>query len=148
MLSTLYTNNLCTVAVFAIACNYSKSCSRIPALCFRDKLMFVYPRQRKACESWKDVIKNISLIAYHVGGTHGTSIDIIQRELLLSKDSIRGTTSYVSLQKSVTRTKPHVCVCFLPIHSGHQVRWTYQPGSHRKKVTQDFSSTFFLRCVP
>ena len=22
-----------------------------------------------------------------------------------------------------------VCVCFLPIHSGHQVRWTYQPGS-------------------
>ena len=23
------------------------------------------------------------------------------------------------------------CVCFLPIHSGHQVRWTYQPGSHR-----------------
>ncbi|CAM9899993.1 unnamed protein product [Ascophyllum nodosum] len=27
------------------------------------------------------------------------------------------------------------------------VRWTYQPGSHRRKVTQDFSSTF-LRCVP
>ena len=26
-----------------------------------------------------------------------------------------------------------VCVCFLPIHSGLQ--WTYQPGSHRKKVT-------------
>ena len=24
-----------------------------------------------------------------------------------------------------------VCVCFLPIRSGHQVRWTYQPGSHR-----------------
>ena len=42
-----------------------------------------------------------------------------------------------------------VCVCFLPIHSGrHQDRWTYQPGSHRRKVTQDFSSTFFLRCVP
>ena len=41
-----------------------------------------------------------------------------------------------------------VCVCFLPIHSGHQVRWTYQPGSHRRKVTQDFSSTFFLRCAP
>ena len=41
-----------------------------------------------------------------------------------------------------------VCVCFLPIHSGHQVRWTYQPGSHRRKVTQDFSSTFFLWCVP
>ena len=42
-----------------------------------------------------------------------------------------------------------VCVlCFLPIHSGHQVRWTYQPGSHRRKVTQDFKSTFVLRCVP
>ena len=38
-----------------------------------------------------------------------------------------------------------LCLCFLPIHSGHQVRWTYQPGSHRRKVT---SSTFFLRCVP
>ena len=38
------------------------------------------------------------------------------------------------------------CVCFLPIHSGHQ--WTYQPESHRRKVTQDFSSTFLLRCVP
>ena len=33
-------------------------------------------------------------------------------------------------------------VVFFPIHSGHQVRWTYQPGSHRRKVTQDFSSTF------
>ena len=41
-----------------------------------------------------------------------------------------------------------VFVCFLPIHSGHQVRWTYQPGSHRRKVTQGLSSTFFLRCVP
>ena len=34
-------------------------------------------------------------------------------------------------------------MCFLLIHSGHQVRWTYQPGSHRRKFTQDFSSTFF-----
>ena len=42
----------------------------------------------------------------------------------------------------------YVCGCFLPIHSGHQNRWTYQPGSHRRKVTQDFSSTFLLRCVP
>ena len=41
-----------------------------------------------------------------------------------------------------------MCVCFLPVHSGHQVRRTYQPGSHRRKVTQDFSSTFLLlRCV-
>ena len=41
-----------------------------------------------------------------------------------------------------------VCMCFLPIHFGHQVRWTYQPGSHRRKVTHNFSSPFFLRCVP
>ena len=41
-----------------------------------------------------------------------------------------------------------VCVCFLPIYSGHQVRWTYQPRSHGRKVTPDFSSTFLLRCVP
>ena len=39
-----------------------------------------------------------------------------------------------AVTKKVTRTS--VCVCFLPIHSGHQVRWTYQPGSHRRKVTQ------------
>ena len=46
------------------------------------------------------------------------------------------------------RYLPVVCVCFLPLHSGHQVRWTYQPGSHRRKFTQDFSSTFLLQCVP
>ena len=41
-----------------------------------------------------------------------------------------------------------VCMCFLRIHSGHQVRWTYQPGSHRRKVTQEFSSAFILRYAP
>ena len=41
-----------------------------------------------------------------------------------------------------------VCVCFLSIYSGRQVRWLYQPGSHRRKVTHDFSSTFLLRCMP
>ena len=40
---------------------------------------------------------------------------------------------------------PTVCVlCCLPVHSGHQVRWPYQPGSHRRKVTQDLSSTFVM----
>ena len=44
-----------------------------------------------------------------------------------------------SAEKSASRMDISlVCVCFLPIHSGHQVRWTYQPGSHRRKVTQDF----------
>ena len=26
--------------------------------------------------------------------------------------------------------------------------WVYQPEYHRRKVKQDFSSTFFLRCIP
>ena len=38
--------------------------------------------------------------------------------------------------------------CAFPVHSGHQVRWTYRPESHRRKSTQDFLSTFLLRCVP
>ena len=31
-----------------------------------------------------------------------------------------------------------VCECFLPIHSGHQIRWTYQPGSHKEGHTGFF----------
>ena len=31
-------------------------------------------------------------------------------------------------------------VCFLPIHSGHHVRWTYQPGSHRISLIHLFSA--------
>ena len=60
----------------------------------------------------------------------------------------RTQQSCVRTAGDIVSTAVCVCVCFLPIHSGHQVRWTYQPGSHRRKVTQDFSSTFFLRCVP
>ena len=56
--------------------------------------------------------------------------------------------AWVNSKMSVGEKSTSVCMCFLPIHSGHQVRWTYQPGSHRRKVTQDFSSIFFLRCVP
>ena len=29
-------------------------------------------------------------------------------------------------------------LCFLAIRSGHQVRWTYQPESHRRKVIHNF----------
>ena len=46
---------------------------------------------------------------------------------------LKGIRETMSTGKNTTC----VCVCFLPIHSGLQ--WTYQPGSHRKKVTQDFS---------
>ena len=27
-----------------------------------------------------------------------------------------------------------MCVCFLPIYSGRQVRWLYQPGSHNTEI--------------
>ena len=38
-------------------------------------------------------------------------------------------------------------VCFHPIYSERQDVWTYQPGSHRRKVIEAFS-TFLLRCLP
>ena len=54
---------------------------------------------------------------------------------------------YIYLGGHVRSCTVH-CVLFLfLIHSGHQVRWTYQPGSQRRKVTQDVSSPFFLRSV-
>ena len=46
-------------------------------------------------------------------------------------------TSTVSLARGANREVKErvkgvcVCVCFLPIYSGRQVRWMYQPGSHR-----------------
>ena len=49
-----------------------------------------------------------------------------------------GELSFLLGEPQVRTVLMCVCVCFLPIHSGHQVRWTYQPGSHRRKVTQDF----------
>ena len=48
------------------------------------------------------------------------------------------TILYLQKKQPLAPRSYSVCVCFLPIHSGHQVRWTYQPGSHRRKVTQDF----------
>ena len=46
-------------------------------------------------------------------------------------------------RREIYRTVLYVCVSLLPIYSGHQVRWTYQPGSHRRKVTQDFHPPSF-----
>ena len=53
-------------------------------------------------------------------------------------------------QKNI-KNKPETILCFLPIHSGYQVvRWTYhQPGSHRRKVTQEEGHTgFFIHPPP
>ena len=58
------------------------------------------------------------------------------------------TTLHGGQSRSSWSAQACVCVlCFLPIHSGHQVCWMYQPESRRRKVTQDFSSTFFLSAV-
>ena len=56
--------------------------------------------------------------------------------ILLTQSYLRGTR--LNTMHGLCTYNLCVCVCFLPIHSGHQVRWTYQPGSHRRKVTQDF----------
>ena len=65
---------------------------------------------------------NLLLIVYHYGHWWCRTVVDYDRGYILTSSS-HGVC---------------VCVCFLPIHSGHQVRWTYQPGSHRRKVTQDF----------
>ena len=41
-----------------------------------------------------------------------------------------------------------VFVCFLPVYSGRQVRLGVPAKVSQEKVTQDFSYTFFLRCMP
>ena len=45
-----------------------------------------------------------------------------------------------------------LCVCVFPVLSSllfwTSGLWTYQPGSRRRKATQDFSYTFLLRCMP
>ena len=41
---------------------------------------------------------------------------------------------------AVQKCAASVCVCFLPIHSGHQVRRTYQPGSHRINLFEELLS--------
>ena len=100
--------------------------------------------------------------SWHLNGfPHGSNIDCVNNSILLSGSERRAAAS-IEKQKDENATFSPCCVgcseglldvcecflCFLPIDSGHQVRWTYQPGSHRRKVTQDFSSAFFLRCVP
>ena len=55
--------------------------------------------------------------------------------------------SYPETRFRRERARDYVCVCFLPIHSGHQVRWMYQPGSHRRKVTQYKPLLYKARCT-
>ena len=83
--------------------------------------------------------------------------------LPLSYDSVNGKlrapkpfsifSVFFVLSFHVRRLFPHSpryteCVYFFPVYYGRQVRWMHQPGSHRRKVTHDFSSTFLLRFMP
>ena len=52
------------------------------------------------------------------------------------------TYTYILIPPWEDQCECHVWLCFLPIHSGLQ--WTYQPGSHRKKVTQEEGNTGFF----
>ena len=81
----------------------------------------------------------------------GVSIDRLSREDSQLAASLEGESSPTPVGKTLPQLilqNQVLCVCvFSPIHSGHQVRWAYQPGSHRRKVTHDFLSTFLLRWV-
>ena len=65
--------------------------------------------------------------------TFGTTLEMMKEAALLHSDAQSWLPE--------ARNTREACVggvrvlCFLPIHSGHQVRWTYRPGSHRRKVT-------------
>ena len=68
----------------------------------------------------------------------------VRRFLCLVSPSIHGQVCS-NIMPGFTSLGMCVCVCvFLPNYSGHQVRWTYQPRSHRRKVKHDFSPTFLL----
>ena len=58
----------------------------------------------------------------------------------LQTSAFRSKLLYTTSSKTAVDYSVCVCVCvfFLPIYSGHQVRWTYQPGSNRRKVTGFF----------
>ena len=88
------------------------------------------------------------VVAKTYGGQHGHIMVTIRYSNLQGSKSPQNSPCWVQLPEEDKIGKfVFLCVCcFLPIHSGLQ--WTYQPGSHRKEVTQDFPSTFFLRCLP
>ena len=94
------------------------------------------------CKNMKDLGRTTKYVILYSYGKN-VATEILAREAPCAKPCFppRPTLSIFVFFRSFT----YVCVCFLPIHSGHQVRWTYQPGPHRRKVTQDFTYgwTFF-----
>ena len=68
-----------------------------------------------------------------------------------SKNSKKNTVWINRVMKVANSARGHLisvlCV-FFPFILDVKFVWVYQPESHRRKVTQDFSSTFILRCMP
>ena len=66
----------------------------------------------------------------------------------------KGEEEYVCVDassKSAIRSEVCVCVRVYVLYSHLFCMlglWTYQTGSHRRKVNHDFSSIFLLRCLP
>ena len=80
-------------------------------------------------------------------GRNPVSEHQIQPSLEMSRLTRDGTAEPISRDQIIRRELEQYVLCvFFPFIL--DIKWTYQPGSHRRKVTQDFSSTFFLRCVP
>ena len=46
----------------------------------------------------------------------------------LKEKCLKYSTGLDALLTNILGLTVALCVCFVPIHSGHQVRWTYQPG--------------------
>ena len=97
----------------------------------------VYPRVDYTQASWTVAMLRQSSQSIHTSRKVDVSPAVPHsiRLFVGSSPCLVGNTAEVV---SLSATTSSVCVCFLPIHSGHQVRWTYQPGSHKRKVTQDF----------
>ena len=90
-------------------------------------------------------------IKLHITAQSGLVIVVILCHSRWSSQGGINDTCYESLWSNACVC---VSVCFRPIYSGHQSTpfgmsgRTSQGWSHRRKVTQEFSSTHLLRCLP
>ena len=91
----------------------------------------------------------VVIIYYYIDCKHKTTTGscFVTFSVLVANPKNYFTRWPILLYSVQYNTVQCVCVCFLTIHSGHQVRWTYQLGPHWRKVTQDFLSALLLRYV-
>ena len=85
--------------------------------------------------------------AFELRDICGHSLSLAAKSCTLRFTQVSGCT--VGEPRYYTPSLPVgcVCVCLLSSHLfWTSDLWMHQPGSHRRKVAQDFSSTFLLRC--